>query len=749
MRLPNWRPGWWPGPPDHSPPPPPPLRLPLGAALAVGSGRAAGAGIAPKAAMLDRAAAAGLAVPAGIILADGDAGPQPNDVVSWAAEVGVAALAVRSAFGAEDSATTSLAGWFDSFLGVEPAAVPDAVARVRRSADRRDGRFRRDVLVMAMVDAEHAGVAFSEPGTYDDLVNVVDGLADRLVAGQEAGDRVELSRLGRVGPGWQGRLQRLLRAARTEFGDRPWDVEWADDGRVCWLVQLRPITAPPLRNETLTAANHAEILPSLPSTLMTSVIEEAGPDLFAWYRRRVPGLPAERDFLYVKSGRPMINLSLLEDMMRHLGLPTALVAESIGGGSGRSAGLDPGRLVRSTPSLIRLGLAQVVAVARSGRNRRAVAAIGTPAATTFSDVVDDLHRAYVALVTGMFPLSSAIGPPLGLLRAAGTLYEHAGRHRTVTTELAERLIALRVGRDSSALDRFLTEFGHRGIYESDIARPRYHEDPLGLVAAVHAVRAEDAVGGSSADGRGDPPGPTERRPPPRTLRGLVTWPIWALAAQPMSARELFRHDAMRAFDSVRQAALALAADAVGRGQLREVDDLWLLRAPEVRRLDTGWRPPPGFWSDREAERAALAAVDVPHVIGRHDPLPATASIDPTGRLVGVPLTAGVVTGTARVLDEPAPLAAAGREDHREVAGGVVVVARSIDAGWITTLAGTDAVVVEIGGDLSHGSILVRELGLPAVTNVSGVTGVVTDGDLVRVDGAAGTVEVLERARESG
>ena len=125
----------------------------------------------------------------------------------------------------------------------------------------------------------------------------------------------------------------------------------------------------------------------------------------------------------------MINLSLLEDMMRHLGLPTALVAGSIGGGTGRQEPAAPARLARHTPSLLRLGLAQIVAVARSGANRRRVAAIGAPPAETFADLVEDLHRAYVALVTGMFPLSSAIGPPLGILRATGTLFEHASRHR--------------------------------------------------------------------------------------------------------------------------------------------------------------------------------------------------------------------------------------------------------------------------------------------------------------------------------
>lgn len=743
MWWPTWRPGWWPASADRRRQPP------AGGSLTLGSGRATAARIAPKAALLDRAAEAGLPVPVGFIVADGNPGPSSTEAERWAADAGAATLAVRSAFGAEDAADTSLAGWFDSFLGVEPSCVPNVLTKVRVSADRKPGRFRRDVLVMAMVDARLSGVAFSEPDTYDDIVNVAIGTADRLVSGQVAGQRLELGRLGRPNPGWQGRLQRLLRSIRAEFGDRSWDIEWADDGRVCWLIQIRPITAPTLRNETLTAANHAEILPSLPSQLMTSVIEEAGPDLFAWYRDRVPGLPDDRHFLHVKWGRPMINLSLLEDMMRHLGLPTALVAGSIGGDSDRSTGVDPNRLVRNTPSLLRLGFAQITAVAGSNRDRRRVAAIGTPAAATLTGVVDDLHEAYVALVTGMFPLSSAIGPPLGLLRATGTLFEHAARHRTVTTDLAERLTALRTRGGPAELERFLTDYGHRGVYESDIARPRYHEEPAALLDPDRRPVNDPGTGQlTAAVGLAD--APDARSLPPRTVRGRLTWPIWALAARPMAAREWFRHDAMRAFDSVRRAGLTLAADAVADGRLRSVDDLWLLSADEVRRLDTGWRPDEAFWSEREAERRDLAEVVVPHVIGLHDPLPAVGQAGTANALQGIALTAGTVTGIARVLAEPEALAlgnGAGAAEAGPDESDVVLVARSIDAGWITTMAAADAVVVEIGGDLSHGSILVRELRLPAVTNVAGATTSIADGDRVRVDGGAGTVEIVERAAE--
>ena len=159
MWWPTWRPGWWPTTADRSDRAVPP------GTLALGSGRTGAAGVAPKAALLDGAARAGLPVPAGFVLPDGRPAPDRSSVEAWASRTGVARLAVRSAFGAEDDATTSLAGWFDSFLHVEPGSVPEVADQVRRSAERHDGSFRRDVLIMAMVDARLAGVAFSEPGS--------------------------------------------------------------------------------------------------------------------------------------------------------------------------------------------------------------------------------------------------------------------------------------------------------------------------------------------------------------------------------------------------------------------------------------------------------------------------------------------------------------------------------------------------------------------------------------------------------
>ncbi len=72
----------------------------------------------------------------------------------------------------------------------------------------------------------------------------------------------------------------------------------------------------------------------------------------------------------------------------------------------------------------------------------------------------------------------------------------------------------------------------------------------------------------------------------------------------------------------------------------------------------------------------------------------------------------------------------------------ILVAPSVDPGWLSTFGLVSGVAIEIGGDLSHGSIVLRELGLAAVTNARGLTANISTGDQIVVDGRSGTVRLL-------
>ncbi|HBL08301.1 MAG TPA: phosphoenolpyruvate-utilizing protein, partial [Acidimicrobiaceae bacterium] len=102
---------------------------------------------------------------------------------------------------------------------------------------------------------------------------------------------------------------------------------------------------------------------------------------------------------------------------------------------------------------------------------------------------------------------------------------------------------------------------------------------------------------------------------------------------------------------------------------------------------------------------------------------------------GIPGSVGVVRGRARVVTDAA--------DPGDLGPGDVLVAPLTDPSWTPLFVPVDAVVVDVGGQMSHAVIVSRELGLPCVVSVTGATGSIPDGAIIEVDGAAGTVTVLE------
>jgi rifampicin phosphotransferase len=721
-------------------------------AIVLGSGRAAAQGVAPKAALLDRARAADLAVPAGIIVTPT---VDPAHLV-LPDELGDA-VAVRSAFGAEDRPDASLAGHFLTELDVPRDHVAASIDRVRASAGTH-AAMRTDVLVMRCVDPVVAGVAFSEDGYEDDLVNAVAGRGDRLLAGTEPGQAFRLARLRRferpattLAP-WQRRLSELLRAVRHEFGPGGWDVEWADDGRCCWLVQVRPVTAAPARNEAFTIANHKEILPELPSTFMTSLIESAAHDLLDFYASLDADLPVHRPFVETFAGRPYLNLSMLTDLMRALGLPTRLVTDSYGGTPDVDVGLRPRRMLAAAPTLARIALAQSSAVTRANRVAGELARAALSPDASFEKTIAVLRTSYLALVNEMGALASSLAPPVALLRATGTLDEHLAQHRTAATRMLDDLEPLAAALDDrpelrDALDdtlgpaatpatvadrtgdrgelvrrwhRWLDAHGHRGVFESDIARPRFADDPTPIVEVLRHGRHH-----TSPSGR-------------RSLRAAATLPLWALVRAPMAAREQVRSAGMRAFAAIRTRLVGLAAVAAAEGRLPAADDLWLLTVDEAVSLDAGAVFTAADIEARRRERARLGAIRLPDTVRRFDDLSGLTDVASTARsFTGMPLVRGRVEGRALRASEPP-----GRLPEGFDPATTVLVARSVDAGWIGAFTQVAGVAVEIGGDLSHGSIILRELGVVSVTNLGDLGNTIATGDPVRLDADTGRLLLL-------
>jgi pyruvate,water dikinase len=380
----------------------------------------AAAGAGNKAALLDRSKRAGLPVPTGYVLL-AEAKGRLRQAPAFQRKI-----AVRAAFSAEDHPWESLAGFFLSKLWVDAkdaAEFNTALEEVWQSAVRRPGEFRRDILLHEMVDAHTSGAAFTERDFEDDLVNWTRGTGERLVAGDVRGyvldlpklRRGEASRLAPAAPAFAARVQGLLRDIRRVFGPYDWDVEWADDERTCWLLQIRPTTRPRPRDEVFVPLGCPDMLPEPLPRFHTSVISTCAPAWYGYFREFDPSLPNERLLVEVLAGRPLINASLLCDTVRMLGLPETLASSALRLSPPRPAPLEWRRMVRKRRALARLASAQFGSMARARRSARKLRASTERVPASFRDAAEQVRWFCSEVALGMFPLAAAGSLPRLLL----------------------------------------------------------------------------------------------------------------------------------------------------------------------------------------------------------------------------------------------------------------------------------------------------------------------------------------------
>jgi pyruvate,water dikinase len=106
---------------------------------------------------------------------------------------------------------------------------------------------------------------------------------------------------------------------------------------------------------------------------------------------------------------------------------------------------------------------------------------------------------------------------------------------------------------------------------------------------------------------------------------------------------------------------------------------------------------------------------------------------PPGALVGLPVSAGTIEGRARVVFDPA---------KADLEPGDILVTPYTDPSWTPLFVAIKGLITEVGGLMTHGAVIAREYGLPAIVGVEQATRLITDGKMIRVHGTEGYVEML-------
>jgi rifampicin phosphotransferase len=297
-----------------------------------------------------------------------------------------------------------------------------------------------------------------------------------------------------------------------------------------------------------------------------------------------------------------------------------------------------------------------------------------------------------------------------------------------------------------AFDRYLEDYGHRGVGESDPMSPRFRDRPELLLSVLRT----QILAPTSAT----PVDILQRQAVVREralsqIRARFGWRIhrWAIFSwwyrrlcRFFALREANRHHLMYYSAAVRSLLLRLGELLVEQERLSSREDIFYLTINERAEWSTrGLRDWRGLIEARRAERDRYATVSVPDTIrdwnalvrGTDTPMP----MDSEKILHGIPISPGLVVGPVRFVRS--------MEDWSRVCRGDILVVSVIDPGMAPLFGVASGLVAEMGGTLSHGAIIAREYGLPAVANVHGITTRLKEGDRISLDAERGQIIVQD------
>ncbi len=572
---------------------------------------------------------------------------------------------------------------------------------------------------------------------------------------------------------------------------RPVDIEWAIDGQGLWLLQARPVTVSPVQPLPPPVAcewsrtNFKETMPEVPSPLGISFLEQFM-DLFLMgpYRRLGCRIPSGMSSVRIDRGRPYLNVSLMYALIEQLRGNPSTLAEHMGG----HTVTRPLPVQRLSPwALLRAGWLVAWWIRQAARQSECwFADMKRMGSENHRDAVQALTLIQVreriralneeflrremtfGIAGGVTQCLQALGFLLprwlgedwrGLLNAAlqGQAQAISAQQIVRLAELVEvarhdesvRLIfesaawdaktggqALQGTRFYCLFEQYLADYGHRGLGESDIMSPRFADQPEVVLEVLrHQIRAPIAQSPADIVARQR----TVREQGRAAIRARCGWIRWVVFSwwyrrlcRFYALREANRHHLMYYAGATRRLLLRAGALLAERGLLDQAEDVFFVRVEEqVSLLESEARDWRALVQSRKQARARdLGRVAPDQLIDGAEEVPADTSSGKTG-WCGVPISAGSAAGPARIIRT--------LEDWKKVVPGDILVAPVIDPGMAPLFGIATGLVVEMGGTLSHGAIIAREYGLPAVANIPGITAALVDGEIVELDAASGAV----------
>lgn len=588
------------------------------------------------------------------------------------------------------------------------------------------------------------------------------------------------------------RLAGLGRRIEAHFG-RPQDIEWCLVDDDFQIVQSRPITtlfpipaADDQENHVYLSVGHQQMMTDAMRplglsmwqlTAMTPMLE-AGGRLFVDATRLLASPAARAGFLeLVGKSDPLMRDALGTLLDRPDFVPTTLPGD--GGGparlttGGASIETDPATVTE----LIERSEASIAAL------RRDIATVTGTALFDFLLEAFQEHKRVLgdplnmqAIMAGMeatWWLNDRLGEWLGEKNAADTLTLSAPGNVTSEMGLAlldvadvirpypevvaflqdvahddflDELPKIAGGAEArAAIEAYLDRYGMRCVGEIDITRPRWSERPSTLVPVLlddiklfepGAARRRFEQGQQQAQQQAQKVLTRLRALPDGQQKADETARMIDRVRTFTGYREYPKYDIISRYFIYKQALLAEAERLVRAGVLTETEDVFYLTFQEFHEVARTHRVDDELIRQRRDAFRSYQALTPSRVLTsdgeaingsyRRDDVPA-------GALAGVPVSSGTVEGRARVILDMT---------QADLEAGDILVTAHTDPSWTPLFVGIAGLVTEVGGLMTHGAVIAREYGLPAVVSVLDATRLIRDGQRIRVHGSDGYVEIL-------
>lgn len=295
--------------------------------------------------------------------------------------------------------------------------------------------------------------------------------------------------------------------------------------------------------------------------------------------------------------------------------------------------------------------------------------------------------------------------------------------------------------DDSKMKAFLERFGHRSTVELDFGYKRWREDPEYLLNQIKSYMVDKMYERNIAE-------VFEKAKEAEKLiqeiyeavevkkgrsraEKIKKWMKDYRRAAGM--REYPKFNIVQALDLSRKVMLEQGEDYQRRGLLDEAEDIFFLRKSDIL---NGQILKETVHRNKEIYNKEMSRNSIPRVVlNTGETFYSAQKFDPDSKLLqGISLSGGIYEGKVRIIFDP---------NNSELKEGEILVTESTNPAWTPLFMTAKGLIMEYGGPLSHGGIVAREYGIPAVVGIPSVTELLKDGQLVRINGEAGTVEILE------